>query len=124
MTLLIQLGLFVIGFAGKTIALLIPGIILAGVGYVLIMQTTTAWMKNLYPEGNFGQFEGVRIIFTVMIPMVLGPSTANIIIQNFGTMVEINGNTGMAPSNVLFFAAGIMSVLTLIPTYFAARYKR
>ena len=118
------IGLFVIGFAGRTILFLIPGIILAGVGYVLIMQTTTAWMKNLYPEGNFGQFEGVRIIFTVMIPMVLGPSTANIIIQNFGTMVEINGNTGMAPSNALFFAAGIMSVLTLIPTYFAARYKK
>ena len=104
--------------------ILIPGIILAGVGYVLIMQTTTAWMKNLYPEGNFGQFEGVRIIFTVMIPMVLGPSTANIIIQNFGTMVEINGSTGMAPSAALFFAAGIMSVLTLIPKYFAAKYKK
>ena len=118
------IGLFVIGFAGKTIALLIPGIILAGVGYVLIMQTTTAWMKNLYPEGNFGQFEGVRIIFTVMIPMVMGPSTANIIIQNFGTQVEINGNIGMAPSAVLFFAAGIMSVLTLIPTYFAAKQKK
>ena len=118
------IGLFVIGFAGRTILFLIPGIILAGVGYVLIMQTTTAWMKNLYPEGNFGQFEGVRIIFTVMIPMVLGPSTANIIIQNFGTQVEINGNAGMAPSAALFFVAGIMSVLTLIPTYFAAKQKK
>lgn len=118
------IGLFVIGFAGKTIVLLLPGIILAGVGYVLIMQTTTAWMKNLYPEGNFGQFEGVRIIFNVMIPMVLGPSTANIIIQNFGTQVEINGQVGMAPSAALFFAAGIMSVLTLIPTYFASKNKK
>ena len=117
------IGLFVIGFAGRTILFLIPGIILAGIGYVLIMQTTTAWMKNLYPEGNFGQFEGVRIIFTVMIPMVLGPSTANIIIQNFGTQVEINGNAGMAPSAALFFAAGVMSVLTLIPTYFASKNR-
>lgn len=118
------IGLFVIGFAGKTIALLLPGIILAGVGYVLIMQTTTAWMKNLYPEGNFGQFEGVRIIFTVMIPMVLGPSTANIIIKAFGNPVVINGNAGMAPSNVLFFVAGVLSVLTLVPTYFASKYKK
>ena len=88
------------------------------------MQTTTAWMKNLYPEGNFGQFEGVRIIFTVMIPMVLGPSTANIIIKAFGNPVVINGNAGMAPSNVLFFVAGILSVLTLVPTYFASKYKK
>lgn len=115
------IGLFVIGFAGKTIAILIPGIILAGVGYVLIMQTTTAWMKNLYPEGNFGQFEGVRIIFNVMIPMVLGPSTASVVIKHFGTQVTIEGKAGMAPSATLFFVAGIMSVLTLIPTYFASK---
>ena len=118
------IGLFVIGFAGGTIALLLPGIILAGIGYVLIMQTTTAWMKNLYPEGNFGQFEGVRIIFNGMIPMVLGPSTANLIIKAFGNPVVINGNEGMAPSNVLFFVAGVLSVLTLIPTYFASKQKK
>lgn len=115
------IGLFVIGFAGKSIPLLLPGIILAGIGYVLIMQTTTAWIKNLYPEGNFGQFEGVRIIFNVMIPMVLGPSTASIIIKYFGAEIKIGEEVGMAPSAVLFFAAGVMSVLTLIPTYFAAK---
>ncbi|MBR3811882.1 MAG: MFS transporter [Agathobacter sp.] len=118
------IGLFVIGFAGGTVLLLLPGIILAGIGYVLIMQTTTAWMKNLYPEGNFGQFEGVRIIFNVMIPMVLGPSAANIIIKVFGNPVVIDGKEGMAPSNMLFFTAGILSVFTLIPTYFAYKQKK
>jgi len=118
------IGLFVIGFAGKKVILLLPGIILAGIGYVLIMQTTTAWMKNLYPEGSFGQFEGVRIIFNVMIPMILGPSTANIFIQAFGNPVVIDGKEGMAPSAILFFVAGVLSILTLIPTYFAAKYKR
>lgn len=117
------IGLFVIGFAGKSIPLLLPGIILAGVGYVLIVQTTTAWTKNLYPEGNFGQFEGVRIIFNVMIPMVLGPSTASIVIKYFGTEITIGGEVGMAPSAILFFVAGMMSILTLIPTYFASKNK-
>ncbi len=118
------IGLFIIGFAGANVIVLVPGIIVAGVGYVLIMQTTTAWTKNLYPEGSFGQFEGVRIIFNVMIPMILGPSTASIIIQAFGNPVVINGNAGMAPSKELFFAAGALSVLTLIPTYFANKQKK
>ncbi len=118
------IGLFVIGFAGRNIVLLLPGIFLAGIGYVLIMQTTTAWCKNLYPEGTYGQFEGVRIIFNVMIPMVLGPSTASVLIAKWGTMVNIDGKEGMAPSAVLFFAAGILSLLTLIPTYFAAKQKK
>ncbi len=117
-------GLSVIGFAGKNIPVLMAGIIIAGIGYVLVVQTTTAWSKNLYPEGNYGQYEGVRIIFNVMIPMILGPSTASILIENFGNPVVIDGKEGMAPSAVLFFAAAVLSVLTLVPTIFANKMKQ
>ena len=117
-------GLIVIGFAGRTIPVLLVGIILAGIGYVLVVQTTTAWSKNLYPEGNYGQYEGVRIIFNVMIPMILGPSTASILIENFGNPVVIDGKAGMAPSAVLFFVAAILSVLTLVPMMLAAKQKK
>lgn len=116
-------GLVIIGLAGKSIPIILVGIILAGIGYVLVVQTTTAWAKNLYPEGNYGQYEGVRIIFNVMIPMILGPSTASILITEFGNPVTINGQEGMAPSAVIFFAAAALSVFTLIPVYFAAKRK-
>lgn len=117
------IGLSVIGFAGGNIVMLLPGIILAGVGYVLVVQTTTAWSKGLYPEGNFGQYEGVRIVFNVMIPMVIGPSAASVLIERFGNPVMIEGKPGMAPTAVIFFAAGILSVLTLIPMFMAAKQK-
>ena len=117
------IGLGVIGFAGSNIVMLLPGIILAGVGYVLVVQTTTAWSKGLYPEGNFGQYEGVRIVFNVMIPMVIGPSAASILIERFGNPVMIDDKPGMAPTAVIFFAAGILSVLTLIPMVMAAKQK-
>lgn len=117
-------GLIVIGFAGRTIPVLLVGIILAGIGYVLVVQTTTAWSKNLYPEGNYGQYEGIRIVFNVMIPMILGPSTASVLIENFGNPVVIDGKEGMAPSAVLFFAAAILSVLTLIPMILAAKQRK
>lgn len=116
-------GLVVVGMAGSQIPVLLVGIILAGIGYVLVVQTTTAWSKNLYPSGNYGQYEGVRIVFNVMIPMVLGPSSANIIIQRFGVLVDINGKVGKSPSDALFFVAAIISVFTLIPMYLAARQK-
>lgn len=117
------IGLGVIGFAGSNIVMLLPGIILAGVGYVLVVQTTTAWSKGLYPEGNFGQYEGVRIVFNVMIPMVIGPSAASILIERFGNPVMIDDKPGMAPTAVIFFAAGILSILTLIPMVMAAKQK-
>ena len=117
------IGLMVIGFAGAYIPVLLPGIILAGIGYVLVVQTTTAWFKGLYPEGNHGQYEGVRIVFNVMIPMVIGPSIASILIDRFGNPVVIQGKEGMAPTAVIFFAAAALSVLTLVPMYMAAKQR-
>ena len=118
------LGLGVIGFAGGNLLMLLPGIILAGVGYVLVVQTTTAWSKSLYPEGNYGQYEGVRIVFNVMIPMVIGPSAASVLIERFGNPVVIENKPGMAPTAIIFFAAAILSVLTLIPMLMAAKQKK
>ena len=120
------LGLAVLGLSGTNIALIELGVIVAGVGYVLMMQTTTAWAKNLYPEAQRGQFEGVRIIFYVLVPMVLGPSGASLVIERFGVPVTINGAAGMSPSNVLFYIAAALSLLTLVPLYFAlcARHRK
>lgn len=118
------IGLLIVSVGGSNVALLIPGIILAGVAYVLVLQTTTAWAKNLYPENNRGQFEGVRIVFFVLIPMVVGPSVATAVINRFGIPVTIDGEAGMAPSAILFVLAAVISVLTLIPTAMAEREKR
>ena len=58
-----------------------------------------------------------------MIPMVIGPSAASILIERFGNPVMIDDKPGMAPTAVIFFAAGILSVLTLIPMVMAAKQK-
>ncbi|MDO4572063.1 MAG: MFS transporter [Clostridia bacterium] len=118
------IGLTVVGFSGSALVPVVIGIILVGVGYVLMLQTTTAWVKNLYPEGQRGQFEGIRLIFFVLIPMVIGPAVASMIIKRWGVPVTIDGAAGMAPSSALFFWAAGMSVLTLIPLYFARRERR
>ena len=101
------------------------GIVLAGIGYVLVLQTTTAWAKNLYPEGQRGQFEGVRILFFVLIPMILGPSCASAVIRHAGVpFTNEFGIAGMAPRANLFLYGAALSLLTLVPLYFAAREQR
>ena len=117
-------GLLVLAVCGDAIVFLLAGILLVGIGYVLVMQTTTAWVKNLYPENSRGQFEGVRIVFNVLIPMVLGPGMANIVISGWGIPVVIDGASGMAPSGALFFAAAAVMILVLLPTYMAVKAKK
>ena len=117
-------GLVVLAAAGASVPVLLIGILLVGIGYVLVLQTTTAWSKNLYPEQSRGQFEGVRIVFFVLIPMVLGPSSANVVIARWGVPVTIDGVSGMAPSTALFWLAAAIMVLTLIPTAMAVRTRK
>ncbi|MCF0137228.1 MAG: MFS transporter [Oscillospiraceae bacterium] len=124
------------------------GIIMAGMGYVVFMQSMTVWMKRLYPEEHRGQFEGIRIMFFVFFPMVAGPLLADPICRRFGEkvyQVVENGNLifvtadrasalgydvtqiaeGYLPVNELFIAAAIVSALALIPMSRAARlYKQ
>jgi predicted MFS family arabinose efflux permease len=119
------IGLIILYFAtASNLVLLLIGVVLAGVGYVLISQTLTIWVKRLYPEDNRGQFEGVRIVFFVLIPMVLGPVIANPIIKNYGKPIIVDGKAGMAPTSILFIVAAIIALITIIPIYYANRIKK
>lgn len=118
-------------FGAKNLPLLL-GVIVVGAGYILIMQTLGVWSKVLYPVGSKGQFEGLRIIFFVLIPMVLGSSISQPIIRHFGieTVVEVleDGTKvmGYIPTEALFYFASIIMVLALIPLIFLRKeyYKR
>jgi len=116
-------GLSVLALCGSNVILLVIGILFVGIGYVLLNQTTTAWAKNLVPEQSRGQFEGVRIVFVVLIPMILGPSAANLAIVNWGVPVTIDGVSGLAPSAALFVLAAIIMALVLIPAGLAVKNK-
>lgn len=63
---------------------LLGGVLLIGIGYVLFLQTITVWSKQLYPQDARGQFEGIRILFFVLIPMVIAPMISNPIIKHSG----------------------------------------
>ncbi len=108
------LGLIVIS-SSKSILVLGIGMLLSGIGYVIILQTLTAWYKNLYPEDQRGQFEGIKQIFYVCIPMIVGPLISNVIINNFGIKGVVNGEAGMIPNEILFVASALITSLTFLP---------
>jgi len=96
------------------------GIFLIGVGYMLMLQTLTVWSKQLYPEDARGQFEGIRILFYVLIPMILAPMISNPVIKRSGVFVDENGFVQYLPTHTLFLVTSVFVLLTLIPLIFAA----
>ena len=108
-------------FSAQNLPLFI-GVFLSGAGYVLFTQALTMWTKQLYPETNRGQFEGVRIVFFTLLPMIIGTLIGNIIIKNgAGTVVNSFGITENIPTESIFIWAAMLLALTFIPLYFAAK---
>lgn len=129
------IGLFILvlsHFVGSSVAVnyivLILAVIFVGGGYMVIYQTLMMWCKNLYPENQRGQLEGVRLFFYVCIPMVLGPAIANPVIKSLGKEITLFydgvGVSGFTPSMELFYVAAAVAALTFIPIYIAYRYQK
>ncbi len=113
-------GLLMISLSSQLISLAF-GMLFAGAGYVIILQTLTAWYKNLYPEEQRGQFEGIKQLFFVCIPMIIGPFISNLIIKNYGVLVVVDGEEGMIPNELLFTVSAVLTLLTILPLLPAGR---
>ncbi len=123
---LLMLGFFVRPGSVDTSTIFNPamliGIFFIGVGYVTFLQTISVWAKGLYPKETKGQFEGIRILFFVLIPMIVAPLIANPIIKKSGEITNEYGLKEYLPTETLFFVSAGLSVIVFIPLIFAARY--
>ncbi len=79
---------------------------------------SVAWLKDLLPEQNRGKFLGIRMIFWIAIPMVIGPWLGSTLIQNFGAPTTLNGQAGFVPAPIIFQVGSVISLLALIPLFF------
>jgi hypothetical protein len=114
------IGLLCIAFA-KGIVPLCIGMFLACCGYILTLQSLTAWMKNLYPEDQRGQFEGIKQVFYVALPMIFGPMIAAPVINNWGVERVVNNVPGMVPGPSLFLVSAAVTALAILPLIAANR---
>jgi len=84
---------------------------------------SVAWLKDLLPEQNRGKFLGIRMIFWIAIPMVVGPWIGSTLIQRFGIPTSFNGEAGFIPVPIIFQVGSVIALLGLIPLFFV-RYKK
>jgi MFS family permease len=92
-------------------------------GIILLTLSTSAWIKNLMPEESRGQFEGVRMIFNVALPMIIGPAIGSALITHFGIATVSNGEAGFIPTPIIFQVAGVLSVTSIIPILMIVKSK-
>jgi MFS family permease len=106
----------------------IPLLAFAGVLWqafsVAISIASVAWLKDLLPEQSRGRFLGMRMIFWVALPMLIGPAIGSTLIRRFGIPATLNGESGFIPVPVIFAVGAFISLFALIPWLFLKNQKR
>ena len=73
--------------------------------------------QDYIPKGYEGRFQGVRMCFSVLVPMLIGPLVTLVLgLNNTDT-----GAAGFTPPFSMFLAASIIAVLALVPAYFVRK---
>ena len=103
------------GTAGKVV-LFGGGILMMG-AILSITGALQSAFQDYIPEGCEGRFQGVRMCFTVMIPMIIGPVISMIIGLD---AMGMNGED-FAPTYEIFLAAAIVALFAAIPLAFVRK---
>jgi MFS family permease len=85
---------------------------------------SVAWLKDLLPEQNRGKFLGIRMIFWIALPMVIGPWIGTALIQSYGIPTVTNGEAGFIPVPIIFQVGSAISLLSIIPLFFIRGHKK
>ncbi len=78
-------GVMFAGLVGMFFARSMPAVIVTGCvmmsGYMLVTAILSGVIRDHTPAGKAGHFQGIRMIFGVLLPMILGPAIGAAVIR-------------------------------------------
>ncbi len=117
-TLIFIIGLIMVFFAqeGQLIYTIIAGIVMM-FGYIVSGTAINATLREFTPKGKEGSFQGIRMIFQVALPMIIGPLIGQAIV-NMSTNTYTNdfGELQKLPQNLIWLVSAMALILVFIPT--------
>lgn len=112
--------IFLMRFMPHTLAVNMTMVIIAGtlmMGSLFSLNgALMSSFQDYIPTGTEGRFQGVRMCFTVLIPMIIGPIIALIIGMN--TFSADDAAAIAKPDYWMFLASSIVAVFAIIPLIF------
>ncbi len=114
-TVCLVAGLAVLSTTTNLVGVLV-GIAPTLVGYLVLTIQFGASIKDFIPVGKEGLFQGIRMIFAVLIPMVVGPFVGDLACRiSAVTYIDENGVATVVPSTSMFVFSAIIAVFVFVP---------
>ncbi len=111
----LAVGLFILSTTTNIAGVLI-GVAPTFIGYLVLSIQLNASIRDFIPKGKAGLFQGIRMIFYVLIPMVVGPAIGDIACRNSAvTYINEYGVETIVPSPSMFLYSAIFALAVFIP---------
>ena len=111
---LMAIGMLLMFFSRSFIVTTISGTIMM-TGYLISTSVLSSLVRDYTPKGKEGEIQGVRMIFQVMIPMIVGPYLGAAAIKNSNLTYTELGVVKSVPTPLVFLIASAITILSIIP---------
>ena len=112
-------GVYAVGLLAMFVARGMVPVILAGTalmsGFMLGVAAISATVRNLTPVDRAGQVQGLRMVFAILVPMVVGPFIGAAVIAGADETYVDLGVVKQVPTPWIFPAAALVVLLVVVP---------
>lgn len=121
--LVMLLGLVAMSFVRRTVPVILAGCVMMS-GYMMLSAALSANIRDWTPADKVGHFQGIRMIFTVLLPMIIGPAIGAAVIRGSdSTYIEL-GQVKTVPTPGIYLAAAAVLLLTAVPVLLLRRQEQ
>lgn len=116
-------GLIMLFLTRNVILVGISGFVMMS-GNLVLSAIFNVKVRDYTPLDKVGHFQGMRMIFYVMIPMIIGPFIGARVITNSNMFYNDLGTLKPVPTPEIFIASAIAVLFILIPIFIAFKNEK
>jgi MFS family permease len=116
-------GLVLMWFARGMVPVILAGLVMMS-GFMLVLAPIGAIVRDYTPAGRAGHVQGLRMVFAILIPMLVGPYLGAAVIKNAAESYEDLGVAKQVPTPAIFLAALAVLILIVVPALALRRRAR
>ncbi len=120
---LLAVGLILMFISRNSLMVIIAGLIMMS-GNLIVTSLINSSVRNYTPVNQVGQFQGIRMIFGVMLPMIIGPYIGAWVIKGSNSTYEDLGVIKQVPTPGIWLASAVVALLILIPYHFMMKQQK
>lgn len=112
--ILMTIGMVLMFLSRSFVVTTLSGVVMM-TGYLISTSVLSSLVRDYTPRGKEGEIQGVRMIFQVMIPMIVGPYLGAYAIKGSNLTYTELGTVKSVPTPIVFLIAAAITALSIIP---------